>query len=120
MFHTNENPPAGGADGLDDAFPGGNCVHANAPSPAIVQAGITRFEREVAAEESRSAAEASARAASVKLGHVADDLALGDVEGALLNRRKAREHLSECASAFEEMQQALAAVADSIRAEAVR
>jgi hypothetical protein len=37
MIHTNENPPAVGADGLDDAFPGGNCVYTYAPKPEVSQ-----------------------------------------------------------------------------------
>jgi hypothetical protein len=37
MTHISERPPAGGADGLDDAFPGGNCVHTYAPKLEVSQ-----------------------------------------------------------------------------------
>jgi hypothetical protein len=49
MIQTKRNPPAEGADGLEnDAFPGGNCSPSNAPKPESAQAKSELIRAELA------------------------------------------------------------------------
>jgi hypothetical protein len=87
---------AGGATGLGDAFPGGNCSSEIPPKAPLAQEAIAALQLDFVAE--------ALRITGFKALHAADDLTLGDGGCAECGIPIAIQNLREATTAFRRLQ----------------
>jgi hypothetical protein len=126
-----KNPTAGGAAGLENAsLPGGIDGHSSAPEIAPAQENLlleaikALSAEEICADTLENIplmlAVSGWRSAAALLVHAAQLIEAGDFQSAERNRRQAREQFNATTDAFRQFQEARAADAAWIGAEAFR